>query len=107
MNERIVNCKDLKIYVREWLVNKEDCQANILFIHGLGEHCSRYHKYFLKFNEHGIGVLSFDLPGHGQTLKINSGTTMGYLTLRQVLDILDSLYDLLLPTTVPIILVHK
>lgn len=40
-------------------------EAVILLIHGLGEHAGRYTEWAAGFNEAGIEVRSFDLPGHG------------------------------------------
>lgn len=64
-----------RVYVREWLAPVP--QAHILFIHGLGDHCSRYDPLFNKFAESGFSVSSFDLPGHGDTLKNSSNKLIG------------------------------
>jgi len=40
-------------------------KAMILLIHGFGEHAGRYKSWASKFNEIGISLRSFDLPGHG------------------------------------------
>jgi acylglycerol lipase len=42
-----------------------DPEAVILLVHGLGEHAGRYTGWAKKFNESGIEIRSFDLPGHG------------------------------------------
>lgn len=39
----------------------------ILLIHGLGEHTGRYKAWVERFNERGVTLLAFDLPGHGHT----------------------------------------
>ncbi len=39
--------------------------AVILLVHGLGEHSSRYAGWAARFNERGVAVRAFDLPGHG------------------------------------------
>ena len=41
--------------------------ANILLMHGLGEHAGRYEKFAARMNAHGIGVLAGDLIGHGNS----------------------------------------
>jgi len=42
-------------------------KAVILLIHGFGEHSERYRDWAAKFNEKGISMRAFDLPGHGQS----------------------------------------
>lgn len=41
--------------------------ANLLLIHGLGEHGGRYARFAARMNAHGIGVIAPDLPGHGRS----------------------------------------
>jgi alpha-beta hydrolase superfamily lysophospholipase len=42
-------------------------KAMILLVHGFGEHAGRYKSWASRFNEAGISVRSFDLPGHGHS----------------------------------------
>jgi len=42
-------------------------RAAILLVHGLGEHSGRYAGWAARFNESGVTLLAFDLPGHGRT----------------------------------------
>jgi alpha-beta hydrolase superfamily lysophospholipase len=42
-------------------------KAVILLIHGLGEYAGRYSSWAEMFNEKGITVRAFDLPGHGRS----------------------------------------
>ena len=42
-------------------------KAVILFVHGLGEHAGRYRDWAARFNETGVSLRAFDLPGHGQS----------------------------------------
>jgi len=42
-------------------------KAVILLIHGLGEYAGRYSPWAAMFNEKGITVRAFDLPGHGRS----------------------------------------
>ena len=42
-------------------------RANIIFIHGLGEHINRYTAWAESFNREGIGFTGLDLPGHGSS----------------------------------------
>lgn len=41
--------------------------AVILLVHGLGEHSGRYAGWAARFNERGVAVRAFDLPGHGHS----------------------------------------
>ncbi|RMG79156.1 MAG: alpha/beta hydrolase [Bacteroidetes bacterium] len=54
-----------KVYGKEWSVKSP--KAVICLVHGLGEHCNRYNHFAEFFNQNNIGVLAFDLPGHGRT----------------------------------------
>ncbi len=40
-------------------------KAVILLVHGLGEHAGRYAGWAARFNEKGVTLRAFDLPGHG------------------------------------------
>ena len=42
-------------------------KANLLLVHGIGEHAGRYEWFASFFNQHGISVYAFDLPGHGKS----------------------------------------
>ena len=39
----------------------------VVLVHGLGEHFGRYRHVVQAFNQAGLAVLAFDLPGHGQS----------------------------------------
>lgn len=43
----------------------ENARANIVFVHGLGEHIHRYDTWAGLLNREGIGFTGVDLPGHG------------------------------------------
>lgn len=42
-------------------------KALILLVHGLGEHAGRYAGWAARFNERGVTLRAFDLPGHGHS----------------------------------------
>ncbi len=54
----------------------ERARANIIFVHGHGEHIQRYTAWAELLNKEGIGFTGVDLPGHGRSDgargKINS-----------------------------------
>jgi len=45
----------------------EKTRANIVFVHGLGEHIGRYEEWAEMLNREGIGFTGMDLPGHGRS----------------------------------------
>jgi alpha-beta hydrolase superfamily lysophospholipase len=55
-----------QIFVCEW-TQPEFPVANILLIHGLGEHCERYEHVAQYMINQGYTFTSFDLRGHGKT----------------------------------------
>lgn len=52
-------------YFRKW--ETTDPKANILLVHGLGEHSGRYQHVAAFFCENGYNVYSGDLTGHGNS----------------------------------------
>jgi lysophospholipase len=50
-------------YVREWIT--ENCKANIVIIHGVGEHSGRYIETAENLFERGFNIYTGDLLGHG------------------------------------------
>ncbi|HNX65741.1 MAG TPA: lysophospholipase [Bacteroidales bacterium] len=59
-------------------------ESVILLVHGLGEHAGRYADWATLFNESGVEIRSFDLPGHG----LSGGR-------RGVMPPFDTIYDLI------------
>ncbi len=55
-----------KMLVRRW-PQPDTVLADLLIVHGLGEHSGRYEHLGAAFVEAGFRVMSFDLPGHGGT----------------------------------------
>ncbi|PID89215.1 MAG: hypothetical protein CSB01_03155, partial [Bacteroidia bacterium] len=43
-----------------------EVKAVISFVHGIGEHSSRYHAWFETFANRGIAVVAFDYRAHGK-----------------------------------------
>ncbi len=56
----------LEIFTQTWTTNGEP-KANLLIVHGLGEHSSRYHNYVDYFVPRGYTLYSFDTRGHGRS----------------------------------------
>ncbi len=56
-----------KFYRRTWISESDSKIANIVLIHGYGEHCSRYDYVAEQMNRHGINVFSFDQRGFGHS----------------------------------------
>lgn len=55
-----------EFYERRWLVEGEP-RANLLIIHGFGEHCGRYDAIAEYMNEAGLNVYGLDLRWHGRS----------------------------------------
>ncbi len=64
--DSFLNKQKLEIYTRRWLPG-EAPRAAVLFIHGYAEHTGRYECLARQMNDHGIGVFSLDLQGHGKS----------------------------------------
>ncbi|KAI8839353.1 Alpha/Beta hydrolase protein [Chytriomyces cf. hyalinus JEL632] len=57
---------------------KGTAKAEVLFFHGLGEHCLRYEHVFSKFADAGIVVRAIDWRGHGRTYMRNASAIQGF-----------------------------
>ncbi len=56
----------LQLTLRDWpLANATAMRAQVLIVHGLGEHSGRYEHVAQQLNSWGYAVRSFDLWGHG------------------------------------------
>ncbi len=53
------------IIYREWLVNK--AKANLVVVHGIGEHSNRYEHVVNHFTGAGLNVFTWDARGHGDS----------------------------------------
>jgi alpha-beta hydrolase superfamily lysophospholipase len=93
--DRLIKVDNVRVYIREWKSEiKESQNPQIILIHGLGEHCSRYDSFFAKFASMGVSAWGFDLPGHGDTLKASADQKPGHIiSLELIFKIVDALYD--------------
>ncbi|KAJ3383487.1 hypothetical protein HDU92_004103 [Lobulomyces angularis] len=82
IKEEWVLKNNTQIYYKTWVPEKKVI-ATVTFIHGLGEHCSRYDEIFNHFSDVGIKVISFDQRGFGKTARKNGilGHNEGLQTL--------------------------
>ena len=56
----------MQLTLRDWpLAEPSTARAQVLIVHGLGEHSGRYEHVAQKLNSWGYSVRSFDLWGHG------------------------------------------
>ncbi len=62
----------IHIYTQQWVADKPI--ANIVIVHGLGEHSDRYQNYVEYFVPRSYSIYSFELRGHGR-----SGGARGYV----------------------------
>ncbi|MEM6352154.1 MAG: lysophospholipase [Cyanobacteria bacterium P01_D01_bin.14] len=58
--------RQLQLYYQVWLPSGPT-KANIILIHGLGEHIDRYHHVAKTFNQSGYALWAFDNLGHGRS----------------------------------------
>jgi alpha-beta hydrolase superfamily lysophospholipase len=56
---------NIKLYQKNYIASHP--RAAILLIHGLHEHCERYHELGELFQTNEISVYTFDLRGHGKS----------------------------------------
>lgn len=59
------------IYYQYWLP-EEKIRGILLIVHGLNEHCGRYHGMAEFFTGHGFAVYGLDFPGHGRSEGVRS-----------------------------------
>ena len=62
-----------ELYYQSWQTDNTP-KANVLLVHGLGEHCHRYETLASYLNSAGYSLYSMDLPSHG-----NSYGTPGHI----------------------------
>ncbi len=56
----------IDLYARSW--DPEGAAKGVVcLVHGLGEHCNRYHHVAKALNQAGYGVVAIDHRGHGQS----------------------------------------
>ncbi len=75
------------IHFKKWEVKEP--KANILIVHGLGEHLGRYEEFSAYMTSEKIQCISFDLPGHGKS----EGKRGNIRNLDDIVNIADKLLD--------------
>jgi alpha-beta hydrolase superfamily lysophospholipase len=60
------NKQGLRLHYRQW-VSDGTAKANLVIVHGYGEHCGRYEDKAAILNAGGYAVHSFDLTGYGKS----------------------------------------
>ncbi|MBI4947066.1 MAG: lysophospholipase [Bacteroidetes bacterium] len=91
----------MNLFGQRWAPDHKP-KAVIALVHGMGEHCGRYHEWACRFTENGYAVIAMDNRGHGK-----SGGTRGdakkYEFLLNDIDVLLEKTKELFPDT-PVIL---
>lgn len=59
-----------------------------VIVHGLGEHSGRYKRLIKMLNDSGVGVYTFDLPGHGK-----SDGRRGHTKIDECMEIMDGIIE--------------
>ncbi|KAI8928038.1 Alpha/Beta hydrolase protein [Entophlyctis helioformis] len=82
-----------ELYTRTWApAGSAPVVAVVVFLHGLGEHISRYDHVFPPFADAGIKVVSFDQRGFGKTahrngiIGDNEGTATVFADIKSFID---------------------
>jgi alpha-beta hydrolase superfamily lysophospholipase len=57
--------RGVKLFQRNWVV--ENPVANVIFLHGFGDHSARYGHFAAFLNSNNISFYTFDLRGHGKS----------------------------------------
>lgn len=100
-NEYLLNSSDgTRIYAQCWLTDDKP-KANLILIHGLGEHSGRYNIWAELFANQGYHVFAMDNRGHGQ-----SGGKRGHTSFNKLIEDIDLVYEQVTRTfpDIPIIL---
>ena len=70
----IITPDGVTLFIRDWLIDASTpvsgdahIQRSIVIMHGLGEHCGRYHHIATFLNSCGLSVRTYDHRGHGQS----------------------------------------
>ncbi len=62
----ITSSDNLKLYCQTWQP-ESDFSKQIILLHGMGEHSTRYDHWAKRFVNQGFAVFSFDSRGHGKS----------------------------------------
>ena len=65
----------VKLAVKEYIPN--NLQSLIVVLHGMTEHMGRYELLATSLCDIGIGVIGFDLPGHGSSTSFGEAASFG------------------------------
>ncbi|KAH9096309.1 hypothetical protein Ae201684P_009541 [Aphanomyces euteiches] len=58
--------RGIKLYTRKY-IPASSYSVVFLFLHGVGEHCTRFHDTFSTITKQGIAVYALDHQGHGKS----------------------------------------
>jgi acylglycerol lipase len=59
---------DVPLHLVSWI--PKNMKVLLILIHGLGDHITRYRQWANMFNSKNIGIIGFDLRGHGESKGI-------------------------------------
>lgn len=74
-NFYIEGTRGIKIHVMKWYVENQDIKGVVHILHGMAEHCARYHDFASFLVSNGYMVYAHDHRKHGKSL--NSGQEVG------------------------------
>jgi alpha-beta hydrolase superfamily lysophospholipase len=67
IEEYVTSADGLRLYTQRWLPEGMPTRANLVIVHGVGEHSGRYANLVDYLVPRGIAVWGFDLRGHGRS----------------------------------------
>ena len=73
--ETVFAGKTMKLAVKEYVPN--NLKAMLFILHGMTEHMGRYEDFATTLSDVGIGVIGFDLPGHGASTSFGNFASFG------------------------------
>lgn len=79
----------LNIFAQGWEPDAREIKAVICFVHGLGEHTSRYEHVAEAFSKDGYAMFGFDLRGHGRS----DGIQGHFPSIEAVMQDIDLLFE--------------
>jgi alpha-beta hydrolase superfamily lysophospholipase len=74
-----------------WSLPAQTARAVVLLTHGYGEHSERYVEVIEAWTEHGLGVIAYDLRGHGRSAGPRGHIQSFQEYLDDAADVLDEL----------------
>ncbi len=97
-----------RVALRDWsLLEGRKPRAQVLIVHGLGEHAGRYGHVAAQLNTWGFAVRSYDQYGHGQSDGVRGGLPTATRLLDDLVRVLDATRATVGPAAKLVLLGHS